>query len=182
MEDKVNFNMFLNRLRWDTVYDKFEEMSRFKIDAIQYAFKYPLSKSEQMDFIEFIGDSDHLNSLTPVDFCNFLLNRKIEFTVTFCYTRRLSFKKNMSCRNIVKMLNNKLTRTEYDRWHQIRDDDGYPAETKNCIIQTQDDVNQMTCREAKFLAPEKRFIAKDNDSLTFDNVLYWRNMPKETTA
>ncbi len=50
-----NFDTFLTRLRWDSAYENFTDMTLFLTDSIVYEFKTPLSKEDQNAFIDFLG-------------------------------------------------------------------------------------------------------------------------------
>ena len=63
----VNHNIFLTKLRWQTVNKDFNEMHEFSTDCFRYVFEKPLGYEEQNDFLTFVGNSDNLNHLTPID-------------------------------------------------------------------------------------------------------------------
>jgi hypothetical protein len=104
----ADHDIFLNRLRWKTVYGEFDGMTIFSTDCITYKFRRPLTREEQMDFISFLGDSEHMNTLSPVDFCNFFLKNKIPFSLKFKYIKDLSIKDNYRYAKIIKALQQEL--------------------------------------------------------------------------
>jgi hypothetical protein len=174
----VDHNSYLTKLRWDTAYGNFTELTSFQTDAIVYKFKYPLTESEQNDFVMFLGDSDTLNSRSPVDFCEFFLKHRIEFTIRFKYNRNVSLKRNLGCKKIVKILNKRLEDLRPKLWHKIHDNCGYPSETCDCIIQTSD-TNGNHYFDAKFLEHEKRFVSLVSPEFEFANVAYWMPIPED---
>ena len=74
----VNHDIFLTRIRWQTATG------------------------------EFIGDSDHFNRLSVLDFCNYFLNQDIPFKLKFRYCRKRRIRFNLNCYKIVKYLQKEL--------------------------------------------------------------------------
>lgn len=103
-----NFDTFLTRLRWDSTYENFTDMTSFRTDSIVYEFKTPLSKKDQNAFIDFLGDSKHLKTIMPDDFCNFFLNHRIEFEIKFQYDFNLPFKQNYRYLKTIRILRKSL--------------------------------------------------------------------------
>lgn len=103
-----NHNNLLTKLRYQTATRMFNDMTQFATDCICYAFAKPLSYEEQNDFVEFLGDSDHLNSLSPVDFCNYLLHNHIEFTLKFRFFPKIGLKRNYQYYKIIQILRRRL--------------------------------------------------------------------------
>lgn len=108
----VNHDTFLTRIRWKTATGEFSEMNTFITDCFKYDFIEPLKIEQQNNFIQFIGDSDHLNSLSVLDFCNYFLNQNIAFKLKFKYCREKEVGFNLSCYKIVKYLQKELKNIE----------------------------------------------------------------------
>jgi hypothetical protein len=96
----VNHSIFLTRLRWDTVNGSFQKMEKFSTDCIVYKFKKPLEIKEQADFLDFLGDTDNLNELSSVDFCNYFLTNNIPFSIKFRFLPKLGIKNLQYVREI----------------------------------------------------------------------------------
>lgn len=80
-----------------------------RLDCFRFIFSTEgLSQEQQELLLDFIGDSDHLNSLNPVDFCNMYLKNKIKFQLKFVYSKKRGFKHSYLCYQIVKNINNQL--------------------------------------------------------------------------
>ena len=104
----MNHNSLLTKLRWETVYNGFE-MTCLCLDCFRYKFREcGLTQDEQNKLIDFMGDSDNLNSLTVIDFCNMLLNNNIEFSLEFKYCRKRTIKHNLYSYLLVKKIQNIL--------------------------------------------------------------------------
>ena len=168
----TNLDVYLNRLRWDTVYGKFTEMSSFSTDAIEYKFKHPLTNKEQMAFMDFIKDTKTINSHTPVDFCNFLIQHRIEFAINFKYNSKLSIRQNWSYYKIVKILQGKLEKIRSIKWHRIYDETDLPQTTGGYLIQTNKDFEQNTYQHVIFDADRKMFLSI-TDMQPIQNVMCW---------
>ena len=104
----MDFNQYLTKLRWQTATGEFNEMKRFSTDCFVYEFRNPLNYNEQNNFMTFVGDSDNLNSLTPIDFCNYFLQNNILFDVKYQYVRKIGLIRNYKSYKIVKMLQKKI--------------------------------------------------------------------------
>ena len=174
----ANLDMYLNKLRWDTVYEKFTEMNAFSTDGIEYKFKHPLTNKEQIALIDFMGDAKTMNSRTPVDFCNFLIQHRIEFMVNFRYSCKLPVKRNWKCYKIVKMLRKELERLYPTKWHRIYDETDLPKDACYYLIQTTKDFEQNICQQVTFDTNKKMFISMI-DKNPVQDVLCWKNIPKE---
>lgn len=105
-------NIFLTRLRWRSANKDFTDMEKFATDSIVYVFTKPLSYDEQNGFMGFIGDSEHLNHLTPVDFCNYFLCKHIKFTIKFRYVKKIGLRQNYRYYKVIKLLQRKLKNIE----------------------------------------------------------------------
>lgn len=101
---KHDYNILLHRLRWQTQMDNFVGLETFEIDCICFQMAKPMTKQQQLDFFEFLGDSDHLNGLPPAAFCDYLDSHGIEWTVSFKYILKLPIRKNFRYWNIVRKL------------------------------------------------------------------------------
>lgn len=109
----VNHDIFLTRLRWQTATGEFSKMNSFITDCFQYVFVKPLEGEQQNDFMLFIGDSDHFNSLSVLDFCNYFLNQNIPFKLKFRYCKKREVQFNLKCYKIVKYLQKELKNIEF---------------------------------------------------------------------
>lgn len=105
-------DIFLNKLRWQSANKNFTDMQKFATDSIVYIFAKPLSYNEQNDFINFIGNSEHLNHLTPVDFCNYFRHKKIKFTIKFQYVKNIGLRQNYQYYKIIRILRRELKKFE----------------------------------------------------------------------
>ena len=103
-----NHDIFLTRLRWQSSTKEFKEMKSFSTDCFQYVFENALTNEQQNDFLSFIGDSNNLNNLTPIDFCNYFIQHKISFSLKFKYTREIGIQNNYKSYLIIKHINKKL--------------------------------------------------------------------------
>lgn len=111
--NEVNHDTFLTRLRWDTAYGNFTDIVMFGTDCIIYVFGRPLTMWEQMNFTEFLGSSDNMNSLTPVDFCNYFLSRKIPFSLKFKYIWKLNPRENLRYLQIIHLLRREIEKVRH---------------------------------------------------------------------
>lgn len=105
-------NILLNRLKWKAANKDFTDMEKFATDSIVYVFAKPLNYDELNGFMDFIGNSDHLNHLTPVDFCNYFLRQHIKFTIKFRYVRQIGLRQNYRYYKIIRILRKKLKNIE----------------------------------------------------------------------
>lgn len=107
----VNHDLWLNKLRWKTAYKEFLGIKSLQMDC--YFYEFPdegLKQEEQEKLIEFMGDSERLNSLRAVDFCNMFLENQIDFSIQFRYCKRRGIKHNFYCFQIVRKINKQLNR------------------------------------------------------------------------
>lgn len=58
--------------------------------------------------MDFIGDSDHLNSLIITDFCVFFLKNDIDFKLSFHYSSKRKIMYNLSYIFIINDINKKI--------------------------------------------------------------------------
>lgn len=86
-------------------------IARFADDSYQVVIKAD-SYDEQNGFMGFIGDSEHLNHLTPVDFCNYFLCKHIKFTIKFRYVKKIGLRQNYRYYKVIKLLQRKLKNIE----------------------------------------------------------------------
>lgn len=171
-----NHDTFLTRLRWDTTYENFTDMTSFRTDCIIYEFKSPLSKEEQSMFVEFLGNSDQLNTIMPDEFCNFFLKHRIEFDIKFRYEFNLSFKQNYWYLKTIRILKRVLKRMEPQRWHMIYAvDKNYPHKDCYCYVQTEKDYKNHLMSLVFFHVKEHRFVPLTDvgDNSTKD-IKYWK--------
>ena len=61
-----------------------------------------------MQLIDFMGNSDRLNSLSTADFCNFFLDKNIEFILKFRYCKERSVSNNYNAYKVIKNINKQL--------------------------------------------------------------------------
>lgn len=104
----ANHDSFLTKLKWQTTNKQFNEMTEFGTDCICYVFDKPLSYEEQNDFISFVKDSDNLNQLSPIDFCNYFLRNNIAFQLKYRYVKQLSLMQNYQYYKIIRMIRKQL--------------------------------------------------------------------------
>ena len=104
----VNHDIFLTRIRWQTATGEFSQMDSYTTDCFQYVFIKPLEIEQQNEFMQFIGDSDHFNRLSVLDFCNYFLNQDIPFKLKFRYCRKRRIRFNLNCYKIVMYLQKEL--------------------------------------------------------------------------
>lgn len=109
----INHDIFLTRLKWQTAMGEFSEMNSFAADCFKYDFIKPLKSEQQNNFIQFIGDSDHFNSLSALDFCNYFLNQNIPFKLKFRYCRKRKIGFNLNCYKIVRCMQKELKNIEF---------------------------------------------------------------------
>lgn len=177
-----NFDTFLTRLRWDSTYENFTDMTSFRTDSIVYEFKTPLSKKDQNAFIDFLGDSKHLKTIMPDDFCNFFLNHRIEFEIKFQYDFNLPFKQNYRYLKTIRILRKSLKRMEPNRWHTIYAvNQNYPTNDCYCCVQTEEDYKNRLMSLAFFHEKEHCFVPLvPSEEDMIDDIKYWRmnNNPK----
>lgn len=107
----MDHNSLLTKLRWETVYNGFG-MTYLCLDCFYFKFRHcGLTQDEQIKLMDFMGDSDNLNSLTVIDFCNMLLNNNIEFSLKFKYCRKRTIKHNLCSYMIIKNCNKQMRKT-----------------------------------------------------------------------
>ena len=171
-----NFDTFLTRLRWDSTYENFTDLTSFRTDSIVYEFKTPLSKEDQNAFIEFLGDSKHLKTIMPDEFCNFFLNHRIEFEIKFQYDFNLLFKQNYRYLKTIRILRKSLKRMEPNRWHTIYAvNQNYPTKDCYCYVQTEEDYKNRLMSLAFFHVKEHCFVPLvPSEEDMMDDIKYWR--------
>lgn len=107
MENHKTFttkDAFLTKLRWETATKEDARMTYFATDCFCYMFYRPLSFEEQNDFLDFIGDADNLNKITPVDFCDYYLFKNIPFEIKYKYTKEIGLWANIESYRLIKLL------------------------------------------------------------------------------
>lgn len=107
-EYDVNHDVFLTRARWKILDDNAVTWKVFSTDSFVYEFNECLSKENQQLLLDYMEDSDHVNSLTPVDFCNFFLHYNIDFKFKYRYCKHRSLYMNFLSLRIVWSINKKL--------------------------------------------------------------------------
>lgn len=99
---------FLNELRRDILTGNFRNMSELRLDCFHFEFPETLSTEEQIKLGDFMGTSDNLNSLSPVDFCIFFLENNIKFILTYQYSENRTSDDNFYCALLVQAINERL--------------------------------------------------------------------------
>lgn len=85
---KPDNSQFLTKLNYRTVTGEFKNMVLFRTDCFVYMFRRPMTEEQQMQFMEFIRDSDKLNNTTLTEFINWFLSHDILFDVMFEFVNR----------------------------------------------------------------------------------------------
>lgn len=104
----VNHNIWINKVKWKSAMHEFKEMNKVILDCFEYSFIGRLEYEQQMQLIEFMGDSDKLNSLHVSDFCNFFLDNNIKFVLRFRICKKRSISENFKSFRIVKNANQQI--------------------------------------------------------------------------
>lgn len=104
----VNHNIWINKVKWKTAMNEFERMNKLILDCFEYSFVGGLEYKQQMQLIDFMGDSDKLNSLHVSDFCNFFLNKDIKFILKFRFCKKRNILENYKGFRIVKNVNKQM--------------------------------------------------------------------------
>lgn len=92
----VNHNHFLVKMRWKIANKEIKYIKTLKLDCYKFVFiKQGISEEKQQILIDFMNDSDTLNSLQPSDFCNMFINEKIPFELKFCWCDKRGFMHNL---------------------------------------------------------------------------------------
>lgn len=109
MED---FNNFITKLKWQIATKEFTDMQEFTTDCFVYFFNPPLNADQLDAFLDFIGDSEKLHHITPVDFCNYFLRQHISFDFQFQFVGKLGLRQNIRCWKIVRKIRKELKRVK----------------------------------------------------------------------
>lgn len=104
-----NHDIWLNKLRWKTAYKELDSMNELILDCSRFIFIDGIKDfDKQQSLIDFMGDSEHLNSLNVTDFCKFFLKNDIKFKLRFKYIKKRNLAHNIYWFFIIKELNKRL--------------------------------------------------------------------------
>ena len=104
--DAVNHDILINKLRWKTVTQEFTGLQELRLDCFRFVFQEGgLNQEQQELLVEFLGNSAHLNSLTPVDFCNMFCTNSITFKLEFAYAKQCGLRYNYQGFRLIRKLN-----------------------------------------------------------------------------
>lgn len=105
----TDHNEFLTKLRWKVANQEFKAMQGLRLDCFYFRFiGGGLNPEQQALLVEFMGDTEHFNELTPIDFSLMFLDNSIAFEVLFMYTKKRGILFNFRCYYTIKRLNKQL--------------------------------------------------------------------------
>lgn len=110
-----NHTRFLEELRISTLTGNFKDMSKLTLDCFCFKFKTPLSSEEQLKLGDFMGTSDNVNNLSPMDFCDFYLQNNISFKLSYIYSKNRTKEDNFYCALLVQAINEELNRQNLEK-------------------------------------------------------------------
>jgi hypothetical protein len=95
MGEIISMDDYLTKLRWKSNYGDFKDITSFQTDCVLYKFDRPLTHEEWNDFLSFIGDAKHLNSLNIFDFYCYFQENKIPCTFKYKFLAEAGIVKNI---------------------------------------------------------------------------------------
>ncbi len=118
----VNHENFITKLRFNIATEEYTNIKEISTDCFVYKFGNPLKKKDMELLIEFMHDSNTLNSKDPVDFCEFFIKNNISFKLKWKPCKRLSLKANMIELFIVFKLDKAVEKINCKREHEPNDE------------------------------------------------------------
>lgn len=105
----TNHDLWLNRIRWKIANKEFRSIDSLTLDCFHYSFgQCGLTQEQQEKLVEFMGDSDHLNSINQAEFCNFFIKNDIAFKLSFAYSKKRDWKYNLMCYIAIRKMNKQI--------------------------------------------------------------------------
>lgn len=114
-----NHNHFLTKCRWASAVDHVQFKS-FQTDNVRYCFDQVLTEDQQSEFLDFLGDSDHMNQLSILDFCTYFIHKDIPFHLQFHYSKNKPFKQNITMLYLIISLKKYIHHKE--KWIEYEDE------------------------------------------------------------
>lgn len=114
MEQKLkNHDVFLTKIRFQAATGEFKSMLSFTADCFVYKFPQVITGQALISFSEFLGDSDHFNRITPVDFCTYFIRNNIPFMISWTLCKKRSAKINWLSFVAVMEIKKELKKSSY---------------------------------------------------------------------
>lgn len=107
--EKVNHSHFLVKMRWKIANKEIKYIKTLILDCYKFVFlEKGINEDKQQILIDFMNDSDTLNSLKPSDFCNMFISEQIPFELKFRWCNKRGFMYNLKSLINVMGINKQL--------------------------------------------------------------------------